>query len=91
MEAPCVLYEIQIESLYIILINFSLQTEWREGFGLLPVIRLSDPNILSPVLHNHIDLNAALIRTNSSILGSFKYSSVPKIESSRKKTTLVFK
>jgi len=74
MEASCVLYEMQIESLYIMLINFSLQREWREGYGLLPVIRLSYLTIISPVRHNHIDLDAALLRTRCSNMGSFKDS-----------------
>jgi len=73
------------------LINFCLQRKWRERYGLLPVNRHSDLSIISQVLHNRIDLNAALIRTNCSNLGSFKYSSVPKIKSSRKKSTLAFK
>jgi len=68
----------QIESLYIMLINFSLQREWREGYGLLPVIRLSYLTIISPVLRNHIDLNAALLRTRCSNTGSFKDSYVPE-------------
>lgn len=73
------------------LINFSLQREWREGYGLLPVIRFFSFIIIPTLLHNHVDLNAALLRTYCSNLGSFKYSNVPKIESSRKKSTLVFK
>ena len=64
MEAPCVLHEMQIESLYIVLINFSRQTVWHKVRDVLPVIRLSDLTIISPVLHNHIHLIVALIRTD---------------------------